>query len=529
MIGPNRNNNPLVNTISKLMKPDKFFVDLYETKINLLKTAPNSFFPILNRTKDDIDLFAPTYMISGEVKEFIKPLKPNPSVYKSNLRGLEFNYTTDNKEDFESQYVMLHRLIYGKVCQDNLINSKKKKSEQEQKQLQFPISIYESKTFLKRFCDLFSFFPCVIKEIYDQFIDEKYMIKKILMTIVCGLHKFICSQGMPLTALPGETYEVVKDYFYLFAEVRKSKPIKIVYNIRWKGRSVTIDGWAEISYEFIEKSDKINVFLDSYNRMVVQKNLSQSKKIENIEKIEKKNKGIKRKNQGPAIEDKKKKKEVEKEVGNERVFEFNFPKKFSMEGIVETLDRKIEGMDNNFRIIYIDSFIFLKGFIYCGFLVFNYFENADIFGSFTSMINRPILNQAEELYTGHNFIGLIIHLSGFSVDSLKNKNSLLDIINIKKFITNENKIVKTNQNNEKMESKISSIKLKKENVNEKINTKEHFIEISKIKEDNKSSNEKEKVAIINKEKENIISSNSKDKQKISSPIIPIKDSSIFSK
>src|SRR5690606_30183917 len=114
-------------------------------------SAPNSFFPIFNRSKEDTDFYAPTYLTPGELRKYIKPLKPNPEVYKIDPKGMEFNYTTDKKDDFDSQYVMAHRQFYGKLCQENLINNSKKSSNVK-KELQLPITMYEPTTFIKRFC-----------------------------------------------------------------------------------------------------------------------------------------------------------------------------------------------------------------------------------------------------------------------------------------------------------------------------------------------------------------------------------------
>ena len=85
---------------------------------------------------------------------------------------------------------------------------------------------------IKRFCDIFCFLPSIFEEMHDKLDDEELVIKKILMAIVSGIHKMMISQGIPLTALVGETYEIKKENCYLFAEVRKNKnPVKINYNL----------------------------------------------------------------------------------------------------------------------------------------------------------------------------------------------------------------------------------------------------------------------------------------------------------
>ncbi len=413
----NNNSNLLVNKISTYMKTEGFFVDFFETKLTFLKSAPNSFFPILNRNKDDNDFFAPTYMTDTEIrKRFIKPTKTNPERYKESKLGLEFNYTPNKKDDLEAQYILTHRLLYGKLCQDNLMKSSKNNTNQK-KELNLPINVYEGKTFIKRFCDIFSFFPCIMDELQEKFDNEQFLIKKIIVTLVSGLHKLLSSQGIPLTALPGETFETKNGLFYLFAEVRNNKPIKISYNIRWKNRDITLDGWASFDFSYKEKQDKMVINVDSYNKMVMRKrtvavnlvrrNANQFKNLEKILKLDKI------------------KKNEEKDVGNERIFEFNLPKEFLVEGIVETIDNK------NIRLINISSFIFLKGFIYCAFIVFNYNENKDLFSSISGMVVKPILNAADELNTSHYYIGLVVHNSGFSEEPIKNKLNFLNFLKIK--------------------------------------------------------------------------------------------------
>jgi len=254
-------------------------------------------------------------------------------------------------------------------------------------------------------------------ELQEKYENEQFLIKKIIVTLVSGLHKLLSSQGIPLTALPGETFETKNGMFYLFAEVRNNKPIKINYNIRWRNRDITMDGWATFDFTYKEKQDKMVINVDSYNKMVMRRravnsNLSRrnANQFKNFEKILKLDKI---------------KKNEEKEVGNERIFEFNLPKEFLVEGIVETIDKK------NIRLINISSFIYLKGFIYCAFIVFNYNENKDLFSSISGMVVKPIMNAADELNTSHFYIGLLLHNSGFSEEPIKNKLNFLNFLKIK--------------------------------------------------------------------------------------------------
>ena len=94
---------------------------------------------------------------------------------------------------------------------------------------------------------------------------EQLINSKVSAALVSGIHKIVSSQGVPFDAIIGESYETrYKEDFYLFAEVRKDKNrTKISYNIRFKQRKISINGWAKIIWYYMEKEDMLLINIDS--------------------------------------------------------------------------------------------------------------------------------------------------------------------------------------------------------------------------------------------------------------------------
>jgi hypothetical protein len=350
-------------TIDLIYDVENFFAPKTETKVTQLKACPNSCFPILSRNPDDED-YPPTYLTDLEYKKFLKPFNPHNKYFNIRKNGLFFLYDSERKFDFQTNFVLNSRLFYTKIFNDRL--SKTRQKDEKHSEINLPISLYEPKTVIKRFCDLFVFFPYVFQDFYKNSneLDEEYVLSKMAASIVAGIHKMFASQGVPLNCLYGETFEIKMNNFYLFAEVRKDKfPTKLTYNIRFLDRFIVLNGWVEIWWNFFEIEDSVQINLSSYNKMTI--NLKQEKK---------------------------------------QVYEFIFPKEFVIQGIIE------EVVTEFVRVMNVNSFFFIRGPSKTLFGLFNSEDDHDLFKKFSSYVEDKLSNM-DDIMCDHYCLGVVFTTS----------------------------------------------------------------------------------------------------------------------
>jgi hypothetical protein len=370
-------------TIDLIYDVENFFASKTETKVTQLKACPNSFFPILSRNPDDED-YPPTYLTDLEYKKFLKPFNPHNKYFNIRKNGLFFMYDSERKYDFQTNFVINSRLFYTKIFNDRLIKTRQK--DIKHSEINLPISLYEPKTLIKRFCDIFVFFPYVFQEFHKNSnkLDEEYVLSKIASAIVTGIHKVFASQGLPLNCLYGETFEIKMNSFYLFAEVRKDNyPTKITYNIRFLDRFIVLNGWVEIWWNYFEIEDSVQINLSSYNKMII--NLKE---------------------------------------GKEHTYEFIFPKEFLIQGIIEEVVTELV------RVMNVSSFFFIRGPSKTLFGLFNSDDDHDLFEKFSRYVEDKLSN-IDDIMCDHYCIGVIfpsslINFSFTPLEPIKKESNNLE-------------------------------------------------------------------------------------------------------
>jgi hypothetical protein len=389
--------NRMSAKIVPLLNPLKFFVDENEKKIPFLMSLPYSYLPLIKKPLESRDpICAPSYMNEEEVKEYTRPFYIDLNYYglpeEGGKGGMCFKYDLEKRKDDQSNYVFYQRQFYGKIMKDRLVNGNHKekkskgnnaKAEEDEKEYNLPMTLYEPVSFLKRFCDVFYYLNKTFGEMVKRD-DEELMLKKFMSGLIAGFHRSLASQGLPIGVLIGETYEVESTHgeFKLFAEVKNDKPIKIAYNIRWKKRVILLDGYTEFTYEFKENKDAFILAMTGYNKL----------------KLQKKDKSYK-------------------------IFEFSLPESVSFRNIVDD--------DEKERTMTVDGYMYIRGDLLSSITAFNYFKSTNLFNSFYGLINRKIINY-DKLQNGHSFIGLIFHNSGFSFAEYKDGERFNDFFITKK-------------------------------------------------------------------------------------------------
>jgi len=176
-------------TIDLIYDVENFFAPKTETKVTQLKACPNSCFPILSRNPDDED-YPPTYLTDLEYKKFLKPFNPHNKYFNIRKNGLFFLYDSERKFDFQTNFVLNSRLFYTKIFNDRL--SKTRQKDEKHSEINLPISLYEPKTVIKRFCDLFVFFPYVFQDFYKNSneLDEDWYSQNVCFTR-CTIKLFV--------------------------------------------------------------------------------------------------------------------------------------------------------------------------------------------------------------------------------------------------------------------------------------------------------------------------------------------------
>lgn len=385
-------------TIDLIYDIENFFAPKTGNKVTQLKACPNSIFPILSRHADDED-YPPTYLTDLEYRKFLRPFNPYNKYFNIRNNGLFFLYDSQRKFDFQTNFVLSSRLFYTKIFNDRLIKTRLK--DEKHSEINLPINLYEPKTIIKRFCDLFVFFPYIFQDFYknSKQLDEDYVLSKIASAIVAGIHKVFASQGLPFMCLYGETYEVKMNNFFLFAEVRKDKfPAKIAYNIRFLDRFIVLNGWVEIWWNFLEIEDSVQINLTSYNKMKIQ--INQEK---------------------------------------EQIYEFIFPKEFVIQGIIEEIVSELV------RVMNVNSFFFIKGPTKSLFGLFNSEEDRELYKKFCKYVEDKISN-IDDVICDHYCIGIIL------------LNSLINFTNIETTKNEHNKKEQSpNKENGRKKVKINPI------------------------------------------------------------------------
>ena len=355
-----------INFINFISDVENFFVHKTDTKVTQLKACPNSMIPILPRNPNDEDC-PPTYFTDIECRKFLKGFNPGSKSYVIRAIGLKFVYDSQRKFDIQSNFVISSRTFYTKIFNERLSKTKVK-DDKLYNEINLPLALYEANTFIKRFCDFFTYFPFIFDDIYQMSLDkplvDQFVLCKISSAILAGIHKVISSQGIPLTALVGETYETFNRMFYLFAEVRNDKnPTMIQYNIRFRDRFIVLNGWAEIWWKYKEKEDIIILKMSSYNKMEIQSN-----------------------------------------TRTKQVYEFSFPREFVIKGIIEEIESE------QIRLIIVNSFFYVKGQSKSAFILFNSYDDNVIKHNLDTFLEN-IVSNLEVLESKHYCIGLIYDTS----------------------------------------------------------------------------------------------------------------------
>jgi hypothetical protein len=215
--------------------------------------------------------------------------------------------------------------------------------------------------------------------------DDEYVIKKFLTGLFSGFHLVLASQGIPLNGLIGETYTVEnkKNESIMFAEVKNDNPLKIVYNIRWKRRTIMIDGNVDLNWNFLESKDEFIINNIGYNTLKL------------------------------------------KNGSGYKLYTFNLPLKVTYKGIVDSINKIPE------RQMTVDSFCYIKGEEASGLTVFNQKSNSYLYDKFFGYLTKPILNLNDTMINGHSFVTVIFHNSGINLEHLENSEELQIFLNSK--------------------------------------------------------------------------------------------------
>jgi hypothetical protein len=251
---------------------EHFYVYSKRSKVSHLLSLPNSVLPHI-KGSDTQTVFPPTYLIDEELEELREPFSIESNQYLIiKDEGLFFEIKEREDKDQQVLFVKAQRNFYSKIY-----DAKIRGAFNMNRKLNFPIFVYEGRSILVRFCDIFSFFPVVFDEI-SLFIKntndgtnlENLVLEKITNAIVAGVNKVAGSQGIPLDAILGETYQNKYSEFRIYAEVRKTDfPIKIAYNITYEERMILINGTAIINQKFVDREDKLIIQIESYNKMTL--------------------------------------------------------------------------------------------------------------------------------------------------------------------------------------------------------------------------------------------------------------------
>ena len=167
---------------------------LFEKKVDYMLSLPNSYLPLIKKPINSSDpISAPLYMNSRETNKFSKPLTINNKYYGTGKYGMSFKYDLEAKADMQSNFVFHQRLFFDKILKERLTN---KSSYGKDAEYEFPITLYEPNTFLRRFCDLFCYIGVGFEEIYVKSnYDEEVIIRKLFSSLLAGFHKPMASQG----------------------------------------------------------------------------------------------------------------------------------------------------------------------------------------------------------------------------------------------------------------------------------------------------------------------------------------------
>jgi len=166
----------------------------FQKKVDYMMSLPNSYLPLMKKPLENKDpICAPLYMNEREAIQFSKPLMLNKNYYGLGKYGMSFKYNLDAKADMQSNFVYHQRLFFDKILKERLTN---KTAYGKDAEYEFPITMYEPNTFLRRFCDLFCYISVGFDEIYSKSdYDEEVIIRKLFASLFAGFHKPIASQG----------------------------------------------------------------------------------------------------------------------------------------------------------------------------------------------------------------------------------------------------------------------------------------------------------------------------------------------
>jgi hypothetical protein len=205
------------NIIDLINAPVFFGAEDYEDplqfgkKVDYMLSLPNSYLPLMKKPLNAKDpICAPLYMNEREATQFSKPLMLKKNFYGTGKYGMSFKYDLDAKADMQSNFVFHQRLFFDKILKERLTN---KTAYGKDAEYEFPITMYEPNTFLRRFCDLFCYLSVGLEEIYSKSdYDEEVIIRKLFASLLAGFHKPMASQGY---------FEIVlrlklKSFYYYF-------------------------------------------------------------------------------------------------------------------------------------------------------------------------------------------------------------------------------------------------------------------------------------------------------------------------
>lgn len=163
-------------------------------KADFMLSLPNSYLPLMKKPLGANDpICAPLYMNEREAHQFSKPLMLSKKYYGTGKYGMSFKYDLDTKADMQSNFVYHQRLFFDKILKERLTN---KTAYGKDAEYEFPITLYEPNTFLRRFCDLFCYISIGLEEIYSKSdYDEEVIIRKLFASLLAGFHKPLASQG----------------------------------------------------------------------------------------------------------------------------------------------------------------------------------------------------------------------------------------------------------------------------------------------------------------------------------------------
>lgn len=432
-IDPNKSINKLKNVKEEnILKNFQNLLKKIANKSDENKNETIEESKFYDNTDNKVFVCAPSYFSNQEIEFLSKSYKISTEIFKITKEGLTYNFdpTLSESKDLNSYFILQQRIFYEKISNYKLVMNQKDGQDIFKENLDIPIKVREPKPFLRRLLEYFAFWEPSLEVLCEALAeDEEVFIRKFNILLATGFHKVLASQGLCFNPVIGETCEIKKNKFYIFAEVKKSYPQFIVnYNLRWRKRVIKLDGNLQFDFKFEEEIDQFNIYLSNTNILRIMVDFDKK----------------------PIF----------------KTYSFNLPLKYSVRGCVGEL-----GTIGNSRACSVDSFIYVRGESISSITIYNSTKNNSSFGALFSLIPLPIINFNDVLDNHHSLIGIIIHNLGITINNIPNSEEHL------KFMFSTQTKIKKAENLSEINDQILKFKEKTKVVNK------NDLDLAKLKSD----------------------------------------------